>query len=150
MLCNIIGQIFDSTLDRCSTILLIFCLFSFLKMCRNHYFYSVVSPKLPLGGSPPKIETLFVNTIALFFPGPFFCVLGFLLYPVFWVFLLKGMTKGTQNNQERNKTTRCKPENHFVLFTKNRQHRHKTIQLHCLDRKQTTHETKSENKNNWT
>ena len=47
--------------------------------------------------------------------------------------------------QQKNKTTRCKPENHLVLLTKQEsgQHRHKTIQLHCLDCKQTTQETRT-------
>ena len=47
--------------------------------------------------------------------------------------------------QKRNKTTRCKQENHLVLLQKSRQHKHEAIQLHCLDWihwKQTTQEQK--------
>ena len=63
----------------------------------------------------PKIGTLFVSTPALTEEKP------------------------KQNNKNGNKTTRFKQENHLVLLQKeSRQHRHKAIQLHCLDRKQTT------------
>ena len=125
--------------------MLLFCLFPFLKICSNPYFYSVFSKSHIFVAHPQKLGTLFVNTTALteFFVCPFFCIFAFWVFccvRFFGVFFWKEWK--TQNNQERNKTTRCKPENHLVLFTKkeSRQHRHKTMQLHCLDCKQTTQE----------
>ena len=121
------GQIFDST-------------FSHVWRCKHCF--------LP---TPQKLGTLFVNTIALTdFFALIFCILffGLLLRLVFGLFFeIKKNKKLTQNNRKRNKTTRCKPENHLVLFTKkeSRQHRHKT--MHCLDCKQTTQEIKNKNKN---
>ena len=114
-------------------------------MCRNHCFYSVFSPKLPFGGSPPKKETLFVNTTAFFFSWSFFSAfLFFCLCCVqfFWIFFFerneKRSTKQPRKKQDHKMQTR-KPLS--LVYKKSRQHRHKIIQLHCLDCKQATQET---------
>ena len=115
-------------------------------------FYRVFSKNNNFVAHPKKLGTLFVNTTALTdLLVLFFCIFGSLVFccvHFLGVFFWKEWkTKDwTQNNPKINKTTRCKPDNHLVLFTKkeSRQHRHKTMQLHCLDYKETTQETKKQ------
>ena len=55
-----------------------------------------------------------------------------------------------RENDNKNKTTRCKQENHLVLLQKKKADNTdiKTIQLHCLERKQTAPEKyKNKSKN---
>ena len=124
-------------------------------------FYRVFS-KIFFVAHPKQLRTLFVNTTALteiffvLFFLPFFFGGGGCCVLFLGVFLFernaKHKTKHLNTKQpQRNKTTRCKPENHLVSFTKkeSRQltHTHKKrMQLHCLDYKQTTQEAKSKNK----
>ena len=64
------------------------------------------------------MNTTALTDFFLFFVR-YFCFLFFLLCP--FLSFLKGMektTNWTQNNQRRNKTTRCKLEKHLVLLTK--------------------------------
>ena len=132
MLRYILGQIFDSTLDRYLTqpfchFLAIFPFFKFFKMCSNHYFIGFSAKKCHFLLTPKKLETLFVNTTVLtdcF--DPFFCIFifgGFCCVRFFGPFFLKGMKNKykknwRQNNQKLNKTTRCKPVKHLALLTK--------------------------------
>ena len=108
--------------------------------------------------TPKKLGTLFVNTTALtdFVFVRFSCIfafLGFLLCPFFGVFLERNekKTKFKRNQQKGKKTTRCKQQNHLVLFLqeKTRQHRHKIIQIKRLKWKQTTQEKKQTRTNTW-
>ena len=105
---------------------------------------------------PPKKGTPSVNTTALtgnicpFFR--FFWGRGVLLCPLFVGSFLRGMKKppkktlnSKQNNKKGNKTTRCKHENHLVLFQqKTTQTQYTTTSLLTLQTKN-TRKTRSKN-----
>ena len=143
-----LGQMFDSTLDRFLTqpFSHFWHIFLFFKVCWNHYLYRVSSKNCNFVAHPQKLGTLFVNTTALtdFFCA-FFCILfsGFLLCPFFCLFWKEWKTKKNkhwpQNNQKKKQDHKMQTRKPHSLVTKtSRQHRHKTMQLHCLDCKQTT------------
>ena len=106
------------------------------------------SKKCIFNPTPQKFGTLFVNTtaptgkIGMGFSA--FLLLGVFAVSGFWSLQKKaGMKKKKPKfktkQQERSKTTRCKQENHLVLFQKResrQQHRHKAIQLHTSKNKQ--------------
>ena len=82
MLRNIIGQIFNSTLDRFSAQPFSHCwwpFLSFLKIYSNLYLIGFSAKTNIFVAHPQKLGTLFVNTTALtdVFVCPFFCILGF-------------------------------------------------------------------------
>ena len=85
MLRNLLGRIFNATLDGFSTqqFCYFWAFFSFLKKCRNHYFFKLCfQPNNELFKPTPKnLRTLFfVNTTALtdFLFVRFFCIFAFL------------------------------------------------------------------------
>ena len=73
---------------------------------------------------PKKLGTLFVNTTALTesFLIPFFCifVLGGFAVSVFGILGRNDDKQQFKTEQEGNKTTRCKQENHLILSQKKR------------------------------
>ena len=133
MLRNIIGQIFNSTLDRFSAqpFSHVWPFFPFSKYAQTTIFIGFSAKYTIFVAHPQKLGTLFVNTTALtvfFLFVLFFCIFGF------WGFccvrfygglFLRGMKKrqnskkwqnSKQNNKKGKKTTRCKQQNHLVLF----------------------------------
>ena len=104
-----------------------------LKCTKTTIFIVFSAKKENFKPTPKNWRTLFVNTIALFvfFRCPFFlhfCFFGFLLCPVFWGSFFweewknkkktKFKTKQPKNKKGR-RTTRCKQEDHLVLWQKN-------------------------------
>ena len=149
------GPIFDSGKFTC------FCDFG---CCWSHYFYSVFSEALHLL-SPENSGTRSVNTTALNEKnGMCFCIFCFSVFAasgffsLFWeewkTYLLCPLSLAFFERSEKRKAKikyktakkeqdhKMQTRNHLVLLHKkkkeNRRHRDKAIQLHCLDRKQTT------------
>ena len=129
-----------------------------LKICWNHYVYSVFSNNLHFLSPPPKIRNTICehNCANFFYFGPFFS--AFLLFwvfvvSVFWSFVWEEWkkTKFKTQQQQRNENHKMKQQNHLVCFQKRtRQHRHKIIQINCLKWKQTTQEKQTRTKTwNW-
>ena len=148
MLRNILGQIFDSTLARFLTqpfFSHFWPFFSFSKYAETPYFYRAFSKNRIFVAHPPKLETLFANTAALtellvlfsafLFFGGFCCVRYLGLF-------LKGMKNkiGHKTTKKERRPEDANKKPHTLVYKKkeSRQHRHKTMQLHCLDCKQTT------------
>ena len=159
MLRNIIGQI--STQPWTDFQLNLFHIFGpffpFSKYAQTPIFIGS-SAKMPfLWPTPKKLGTLFVNTTALtnFFVCPFFlhfCFWGFCCVQFFGFFFSRNKNKNITMNtkqpkQKQHHKMQTKKPLSLVYKKQSRQHRHKTIQLHCLDCKQTAHETKKQEQN---
>ena len=118
MLRNRIGQIFNSAFFTC------LAPFSFLKQCSNPIFIGL-SAKITFLQPTPKIRNTICehNCANWFFVCPFFSAFlvwgGFAVSGFFGLFLK--IKQWTQNNQNRNNTTRCKPTSRLVLFIKRKQ-----------------------------
>ena len=141
MLPNMLRPIFDSTLEHFWHFWAIFVFQSMLKPL----FYSIFSRHFHFLGHPKTLGTLFVTTTALTEEkcSFFFCILGFGVFAVsgFWsLFERNEKTKKKHSMQNNRKGTNPEDANkkplNLVTHKESRQHRHTTIQLHCLDCKQ--------------
>ena len=126
MLRNMLGQAFDSTLDRFLTQNFhMFGTFPFFKICRNLYFYTVSGKKCDFIARPQKLGTLFVNTTAQTDFCRFFNIFVFWGFCCvrFWGLFFERNEKHKliTKQQKQNKTTRYKPENHIVLLQESKQ-----------------------------
>ena len=109
MLRNMLGPIYDSTLDQCLTqpFWHFLAIFPFSKYAETTRVIVITAKNCMFKPTPPKLGTLFVNTIALAEKhGPFsaFLFWGFLLCPFFIFFCpfcWRWMNNKKQNNQKK-------------------------------------------------
>ena len=94
---------------------------------------------------PQEIGTPFMNTTSLVEKQvPFYSIFVFCF--LLCRFFERNEKQKIKTKQQKYKQDhKCKQENHLVLLQK-RQHRHKTLQFHCLDCKQTTQDKKTRSK----
>ena len=129
-------------------------------MHQNHYFYSVFSKKKKILSPPQKIEEHYLWTQSRYF---FFLLSFFSAFLLFWVFavsgflgglFLRGMKKQKKTkfktkqpkNKKGRRTTRCKQEDHLVLWQKTTtQKQNNTNEFFKLERNNTRKTNKNKN-----